>query len=268
MFNKKSMKIVAYELDCHLGWEPGIPPWNDPNYRQAIRQSYRTYLQEDVMYDVHIEKSAFPDYDDFNSRLSGLLGEIPTSVADLDLINTSKYSAPNPIEFLAFCDQLSYLDFPYNDQSWPIMSPGMLEILKKVGNFSHHTYATVIFDKAYRNTCVNGSGNKMCSFLLVQPTEFLDPYDWDKSKYRIDKKGTSFLGREKMEVNFTKLVLKEPLPPLFRLKGNETRLYISAAAKESLEANDTARGADFSPIDEDYEMSLDPLYPIPAAYIK
>jgi hypothetical protein len=268
MFKRKRMKIVAYELDYHLGWEPGIPNREDANYREAIEQSYRTYLQEDDMYDVHLEEEKFLDYDDFNRRLSGHLGEIPVSLADLDFINTNKYPVPNSIEFLAFCDQLSYLDFPYNGQYWPIMSPEMLEILKTVGNFSHHTYPTVIFDKAYRDTCVKGSGNKMCNFLIVQPTEFLDPYDWDKSEYMIDRKGTSFLGREEMEVNFTKLILKEPLPPLFRLNGNETSLYVSAAAKEALEASDTARGAEFRPIDEEYEMSLDPLYRIPAAYIK
>jgi hypothetical protein len=263
MVSKDSMKIIAYELGCHLGWEPGIPPRNDPDYWQAISQSYRSYLQDEDDYDVHLEKLTFPDHDTFYWWLYGHYKELKS-----DLTTISKYPAPIPIEFLAFCDQLSYLDFPYNDQGWPIMSLEMLETLKKINDFSHHTYPAAMFDRAHCSACVNGSGNKMSNFLIVQTTEFLDSYDWDKSEYIIDRKGTFWKGREEMEVNFTKLVLKEPLPPLFRLNGNATRLFVSAAAKEALEASDTARGAEFSPIDEEYEMSLDPLYPIPAAYIK
>jgi hypothetical protein len=45
-------------------------------------------------------------------------------------------------------------------------------------------------------------------------------------------------------------------------------LYVSAAAKEALEASDTARGACFYPIEKGYRIKLSPYYPIPKEYLK
>jgi hypothetical protein len=91
----------------------------------------------------------------------------------------------------------------------------------------------------------------------VQTLEFLDAYDWEKSEY-VKEKSIYTVDNDNLdyETKFTKVVLKEPIPSLFRLVGDETTLYVSAAAKEALEASDTARGAYFTPIDEEYELNI------------
>jgi hypothetical protein len=252
------MKIVAYKLDWDICWEPGLPDPRSPNYYQAEENSYRRHCREvGIQYDADIIESDFPDYGEFTYHL--------WDAPELDIAST-KFNINEPVHFDASLDLLTYLDFPCNNLTWPIMSRQMLETLKKVGEFQHHTYSTVMKCNQIHRV-MNTTGLKMHNFLIVQPLEFLEPYDWENSEYTIERR-IDWTGNEEVTANFTKLVLKEPLPPLFRLKGNVTRLYISAVAKEALEASDTSRGAYFPPIDEEYRMKLSPHYPIPKEYLK
>jgi hypothetical protein len=231
------MRILAYRIECDTHWEPGVPHREDPSYWDLRYESCRSQIRQDgFYYDVDVDKSLFPDF----QELAYKIWKDPIKDYEI-LVNT-----PNPIVFDVWFEFIEYLDFPRVFQSWPIMSPQMLETIKSVGDFQHCTYPTLMKDTTVLHGSDTHTGRLKNDFLVVQTLEFLDAYNWEKSEYTIDGD----------ETKFTKMVLKEPIPSLFRLVGNETELYVSAAAKEALEASDTARGAWFLPIDEEYEVTL------------
>jgi hypothetical protein len=261
LVNQK-IKIVAYEIDRYTWWEPGIPDPSSPNYSKAMADSYRRHCKREVgTSDADLIEPDI-DYGGFTYHLRD------ESAPDIPI---AEFNMNEPIHFCASLTLLEYLDFPDSNPSWPIMSRQMLETLEKVGEFRHHTYSTVMEDnevhRAYSGVDMDTTGLRMHDFLIVQPLDFLDPYDWENSEYTIERE-IDWKGKERVTADFTKIVLKEPLPPFFRLKGHTRALYVSAAAKEALQASDTARGVYFSPIDEEYRMKLHPDYPIPKEYLK
>jgi hypothetical protein len=230
-------KILAYEMEHDIYWEPGVPEWNHPDYWELRQQAYRNQIRQDgFYYDLEVDQSAFPDFNGLTPIIDTSLAEAYQPVVDI----------PNPIVFDAWFDFIEYLDYPCTFQNWPVMSPQMLETIRSVGDFHHFTYPTQMEDTSMLSCLSSRTGRLKNDFLVVQTLEFLDAYDWEKSEYVIDGE----------ETKFTKMVLKEPIPSLFRLVGNETRLYVSAAAKEALEASNTSRGVNFTPIDEKYEITL------------
>jgi hypothetical protein len=231
------MKILAYKLECDTHWEPGVPDTEHPDYWELRRESYRSQIRQDgFYYDLEVDESIFPDSDGLTSKI--WKGSAEDYEVEVDI--------PNPIVFGAWFEFIEYLDYPCTFQDWPIMSPKMLETIRSAGDFQHCTYPTLMEDIQLIYGSDQLTGKRKDDFLIVQTLEFLDAYDWEKSEYTIDGK----------ETRFTKMVLKEPIPSLFRLVGSETELYVSAAAKEALEAFGTARGVDFTPIDEEYKMTL------------
>jgi hypothetical protein len=231
------MKILAYEIDCDTHWEPGVPHRGHPDYWELRLQSYRSQIRQDgFFYDLEIDKFVFPDFNGLASKI--YKNPLSDYQPDVDI--------PNPIVLGAWFEFVEYLDYPYIFQNWPIMSPQMLETIRSVGDFQYCTYSTLMEDMNTLYGSDKRTGMRKNDFVIVQTLEFLDAYDWGKSEYEIDGKKTKF----------TKVVLKEPIPSLFRLVGDETRLYVSAAAKDALEASNTARGADFTPVDEEYKITL------------
>jgi hypothetical protein len=234
---ENKMKILAYELDCDTHWEPGVPHNDHPDYWELRQQAYRSQIRQDgFFYDLEIDKSVFPDFDELGFKIRN--NPLSDYQPDVDI--------PNPIVLGAWFEFIEYLDYPCIFQDWPIMSPQMLETIRSVGDFRHCTYSTLMEDMKSLQDSNLCTGLRKNDFVIVQTLEFLDAYDWEKSEYKIDGE----------ETKFTKLVLKEPIPSLFRLVGDETRLYVSAAVKEALEVSDTARGARFSPIDEEHKITL------------
>ena len=234
---KSIMKILAYEIDCDTHWEPGVPHTDHPDYWDLRRESYRGQIREDgFFHDLEVDESIFPDFNGLTSKIY----RNPSSDYQVEV------NIPNPIVFGAWFEFIEYLDYPCIFQDWPIMSPQMLETIRSVEDFNHCTYPTLMEDMNASLGSNTRNGRQKSDFLVVQTLEFLDAYDWGKSEYIIDGD----------ETKFTKLVLKEPVPSLFRLVGSETRLYVSAEVKEALEASDTARGVWFSPVDEEYEITL------------
>jgi hypothetical protein len=235
---QQKMKVVAYEIDWEIDWEPGLGDVDDPNYLDLCRESYRSRIREEgVEYDLEVDEAIFPD----SGWLMSDIRHNPLAPPFKEVT-----SIPNPIVFNTWFDSLEYLDYPYNHPGYPIMSPQMLETIQSTGDFRYCTYPTLMKDTNILWGTDTLTGRRKSDFLIVQTLEFLDAYDWQKSEYEIDGEDT----------NFTKVVLKEPIPALFRLVGNATRLYVSAAAKEALEAAGTARGVHFFPIDEEYKMSI------------
>lgn len=234
---ENEMKILAYKV-CHdVHWEPGVPDRSHPDYWKLHQETYRSQIRQDgFYYDLEVDKSTFPDFNELAYKVYRNPAE------DYEIL----CNIPNPIVFGAWFDFIEYLDYPYVFQRWPIMSPQMLETIRSVGDFQHCTYPTLMDDMKTLYGSDLCTGMRKNDFVVVQTLEFLDAYDWGKSEYEIDGD----------ETKFTRLVLKEPIPSLFRLVGNETELYVSAVAKEALEAFDTARGAWFLPIDEEYELTL------------
>jgi hypothetical protein len=262
LVNQK-VQIVAYKIGWNVYWEPGLPDSNSPGYYEAEENSYRYHCREvGIQYDADIIESEFPDCGKFTYHLWD------TPEPD---IPSAKYNVNEPICFDASIKLMEYLDFPYSNPTWPIMSRQMLETLKNVGEFRHHIYSTIMKDntvnRAYSGIDMDRTGLRMHDFLIVQPLDWLDPYDWEKSDYTIER-DIDREGKERVSAIFTELVLKEPLPPFFRLKENATLLCVSAAAKEALQASDTARGAYFLPIDEEYRIELGSYCPIPKEYPK
>jgi hypothetical protein len=261
------MKIIAYRMDWDVCWEPGMPDPKSPDYSQAEKNSYRYHCREvGLQYDANIIDSEFLDSEEFTYDL----WTAPKPEIERQNVMSTKFNIDKSICFDASLELLTYLDFPYSNPTWPIMSQQMLGTLERVGAFRYHTYPTIMEDntvhRAYSGVDMDRTGLKMHNFLIVQTLEFLDPYDWVNSDYIIEKE-IDWEGKERITARFTKLVLKEPLPPFFRLNGYETALYVSAAAKEALQASNTARGAIFFPVDEEYEIKLSH-YPIPEEYLK
>jgi hypothetical protein len=231
------MKALAYKIDCDTHWEPGVPSRKDPDYWKLRYESCRSQIRQDgFYYDVLVDESIFPDFNGLTSKI----WKSPAEDYEIDV------DIPNPIVFGAWFEFIEYLDYPCIFQGWPIMSLQMLETIRSAGDFQHCIYPTLMEDMNALYGSDVRTGMRKNDFVIVQTLEFLDAYDWGKSEYIIDGD----------ETIFTKVVLKEPIPSLFRLVGDETKLYVSAAAKEALEASDTARGAWFLPIDEEYKLKL------------
>lgn len=83
-------------------------------------------------------------------------------------------------------------------------------------------------------------------FVVVQLLEHADLLDWEKSKCLMDESEPGVVLR------ISRVVLKEPpegLPPLFRLSANTGALFVSAAAREALQAAHI-RGVIFRPLEK------------------
>jgi hypothetical protein len=238
MPNRNSNKVLAYELDYDILWEPDLPPKSDPNYKQASRKTERAesrriglrfdvWLDKRVFPDVHIE-FCFPPSPGYNVYCQG----------------STKINLPVPVPFVGLIAYLPDLDYPYNDNRWPIISPDMLKVLESVRDFRHCVYPTIINDSS-----TDDPPGVNESFLILQTLEFLDAFDFDKSEYVMHPEVEGVADKA------SKIILKEPpkgLPPMFRLNVREDLLFVSAAAKEALEAAGRDRGVDFIPVDENY----------------
>jgi hypothetical protein len=234
-------KILAYELGYDMLWEPGLPPKDDPSY---ISASYDTERAESrrigLTYDVWINVGAFPEHEYVEFT------EIPPPGRDIYCWDIDHiHTLPNPVLFFGLMAYLPFLDYPYIENRWPIVSQEMFEVLTSVKDFKYKAYPTVI---RHSNEAMHPY-EPIDNFVILQTLEFLDAFDFDKSEYVMDEELIGHV--EKAE----KVVIKEPpggLPPMFRLKAQEFHLYVSAAAKEALEAAGKDRGIRFVPVDENY----------------
>jgi hypothetical protein len=142
---------------------------------------------------------------------------------------------PNPIEFGTTACLLSETDYPYNDIGWPIMSKRMLNTLLSVGTFPHRTYPVVMIDQTI-NLLDKGlkiKGTKNYDYVLVQPSEHLDAFDYENSIFKWGEYNPNVV----TDVEW--LALKEmgsDFPPLFTVKESRLDTLVSAKARAALEA--------------------------------
>jgi hypothetical protein len=236
--NKNSNKVLAYQLDYDIFWDLGLPPKSDPSYKnEALKTERAESRRIGLRYDAWLVEYGFP-------KVGFEFCYPPPPGYRVFCQGRPNTDLPEPVPFVGLIAYLLDLDYPYNDHNWPIVSPGMLEALKSVGDFRHNTYSTIIDDAS--NDDPPGVNE---SFLILQTLEFLDAFDLDKSEYVMDSEVKGYVYK------VSKMVLKEPLegfPPMFRLNVRKDLLFVSAAAKEALEAAGADRGIDFIPVDENY----------------
>lgn len=162
-------------------------------------------------------------------------------------MGTEPFEVPNPVLFEANVDVTQHSDYPCNDVNWPLMSPRMLDVLRKVGGFPHrlipvrlvnrrvHGPARYLPDGGLRPEVVDDR------FAAVQITEHIDVIDWERSVFEKSQMGPGTV------YDFDKLVLMEPLgglPPLFRVPSDVSMLLVSAEGRHALE-NAGIRGVVF-----------------------
>lgn len=152
---------------------------------------------------------------------------------------TEEVKLPDPIVFAASFGDVTYTDYPSNDQSWPIMSKRMLEKLLSVGQFKHRAIPVSIIDPIVYTQEEHEQAETLLEqrlssanhdYVIVQLTEHLDILDEENSVIRRSKAVPGL-------ITILEYVLKEPeggLPPIFRLEAESTQLFISAQGREAL----------------------------------
>jgi hypothetical protein len=150
---------------------------------------------------------------------------------------------PEEIVFTVNEKWLRDTDFPHIDDAdfWPIMSKRMVGVLLSVDDFPHQIIPITFKDK---------SGKTLePDYVILQLNQISDFIDRDKSVYTMKQAvidpNRSFI------CDIKKLRLVEPengFPPIFRVKWNVPYLYVSAEAKNALEASGI-KGLKLSPID-------------------
>jgi hypothetical protein len=152
---------------------------------------------------------------------------------------------PNPVLFQGFLKTVRQTDYPITaGEELPLMSKRMVEILESVGSFPHNNLPARIMEGSIgrhlsdKDSHHDEQGNLkpeyfIDDYVLLQLTEHLDAMDLDRSEY-------DDYDAEMNWVSFVdKFVFKDigrEFPPIFRLVNLPTRLFISEAAKEALEA--------------------------------
>jgi hypothetical protein len=237
---EKSAQVLAYELDCDIYWEPGLPPKNDPSYNRASSNTERAESRRiGLTHDIWVNEGAFPEHEYVNFT------QLPAPGQDLHYWDgDDPIILPRPILFFGLMEYLPFLDYPCIQNQWPVISKEMLEVLISVKDFKYNVYPTIIND-----ACEDDPPTVNENFVILQTLEFIDAFDFDKSEYVMD---SELIGSVEKA---SKVILKEPaggLPPMFRLNVWKWSIYVSAAAKEALEAAGKDRGIRFVPVDENY----------------
>jgi hypothetical protein len=195
---KSTFTEVAYKLDWNL-------------------DHFEDYHILDWSYDLEIEP--FP------------------GVEKVEIDEIEPFPHPNPVIFRAYPDIVNYIDYPYPENRWPVMSKRMYEALLSVGSFPHRVISVAVVDwRVMRDKWRDKDGRLRdeitnWNYVAVQLTEFADVFDWEKSKYTPHEELPGWLK------NVQEYVFKIPpdgLPPLFRLKNHSLRLFISAEARAAL----------------------------------
>jgi hypothetical protein len=213
-------------------------------------------VDDDIANDGYLE-----EFEGWDILENALFRAIPITTDSLNRVivegehrNMVAVRMPSNVSFIGLKSWLPPTDFPYIDQvrvSWPIMSRKMIEVLLSVGDFPHQVIP-VIFkaeDEDFAARFCDGPPPILNhDYAILQLLKISNFLDLEKSEYEnvayIDGSGTFIHARGK-------IVLKEPkegFPPIFRVEGCRTYLYISGAAKEALEKAGI-QGVDFDRVE-------------------
>jgi hypothetical protein len=149
---------------------------------------------------------------------------------------------PEEIIFAGLKDWLSPTDYPYiyESSTWPVISKRMLDVLLSVGEFPHQvipvSFVNVYSPKYSEEEWLAKIPLRNNDYIILQLLELSDVFDMEKSKYNTERGLAN--PDEIIICDVQNMVLKEPMdgfPPIFRVKGNDLCLHISAEAKQALE---------------------------------
>ena len=162
-------------------------------------------------------------------------------------------AVPTEIVFEACFAALDEVEFPTNDQNWPIMSRNMLAVLVDVAPLPPHAVIPVIMvddtlpEEARRD--VDGSwrpGAVREDFVILHLLAHEDRFDWDKSDYNANEEFED-------EVDTVRRLAisnpGDPSPPIFRFSALPENLFLSDAARIALEKAGI-QGLEITPIEE------------------
>lgn len=142
-----------------------------------------------------------------------------------------KAQMPKEMKFTVNREWLSETDFPYMEdvRSWTIMSKRMVEVLLSVGDFPHQIIPITFRDEL--------GITLEPDYVILQLNELSNLFDLEKSVYTLEP--TVLDPTKSMVWDIEKLRLVKPaggFPPIFRVNWEKTCLYVSAKAKNALEA--------------------------------
>jgi hypothetical protein len=149
------------------------------------------------------------------------------------------FEHPTPVIFQGYLDFVKYIDYPVCSNNWHVMSRRMYEILISVGDFPHRVIPVAVVDWTIQKKDwfdSNGELRKeicLWNYLVVQTTEYLDIFDYEKSTYRKDSDGWI----DKISKYVFKTSEEDCLPPIFKIKEEDLSLFVSAEARSALRKN-------------------------------
>jgi hypothetical protein len=198
-------------------------------------------------YDGYLEKfDGWKDLDNAFFDCVPITLEGDKGIAELEATENGvwrvlKAQMPKEMKFVVNREWLSETDFPYmgDVRSWTIMSKRMVEVLLSVGDFPHQIIPI---------NCRDELGITLePDYVILQLNELSNLFDLEKSVYTLEP--TVLDPTKSMVRDIKKLRLVKPaggFPPIFRVNWEETYLYVSAKAKNALEAAGI-KGLDFFP---------------------
>jgi hypothetical protein len=160
---------------------------------------------------------------------------------------TKEYELPERIQFKAVFEALHSTDYPLSNVRWPLVSRKMLDMLRSVGDFPHRAIPVEMINcKVRGGSPVSILDDKDHGFFILQLTQHLDAFDWEKSVFTPHPRLTNRVSR------IEKLSLKEPIdgfPPIFQLSVYLGIFFVSAQARMALEG-EGIKGIEFRDIDD------------------
>jgi hypothetical protein len=158
---------------------------------------------------------------------------------------------PTPMEFLGNFHITRTSDFPVaRPRDVLVMSPRMLGVLKRVGDFDHAVHPVRLYcdQEAIKHPSFDEYRQKASEsaiddrFVFVQLASYVDAFDWTRS---VCKRMERF---PELACEIDRFVMRNDVtfPPIFRLSAFPYAVFASAAAREAAEAAGL-RGLSFEP---------------------
>lgn len=169
--------------------------------------------------------------------------EFPGHEDIVEFALTSSYDLPKQIYFTGNFSVLDQIDFPNNQERWPIMSRSMLATLQNVGEFDCREIPIGMLDdtipssQLFSEPNVPNPNHLISRFVVLQLLDHLPAFDWGQSVY------TNSPFRTDLVSAINKLVLDPPsegFPPIFRISAFPVLLFVSEDAKLALEQANTS----------------------------
>ncbi|MCT4616430.1 MAG: hypothetical protein N4A49_16365 [Marinifilaceae bacterium] len=168
------------------------------------------------------------------------------------LLMSPKYAdIPDKIFFQANFNMIPLYDYPLTDLNIPIFSKRMMKVIETFGSFEYRKVDVIMIDDTYSNKLFDSNGDILSDvpinidYISIQLKTRFDCVDYEKTIFKKFNSQPNKLGLVR------KLVLKDlsvNYPPIFRINEKPSSLFVSAEAKEALEAANI-KGCVFEPVE-------------------